>query len=88
MSRFNLYQGLYDGTLSLQSAPLFELLFQLKSVEIAVVTCNLISNMSLEEYRKFSDIHLRRNKRNIQELLASDQFVRPERNLEVVQMRH
>ena len=57
------------------------------SVEISVLTCNLIFTMSLEDYRKFTDIHLRRNKKSIQELLASDQFARPERNNEVQRIR-
>ena len=57
------------------------------TVEIAVILCNLILTMSLEDYRKFTDIHLRRNKKSIQELLASDQFARPERNEEVQRIR-
>ena len=43
--------------------------------------------MSLADYESFSERHLRRNKKTVQELLASDQFVRPVRNEEVQQLR-
>ena len=43
--------------------------------------------MSLADFESFSERHLRRNKKTVQELLASDQFVRPVRNEEVQQLR-